>query len=272
MSTLDSGTHFNSTHTPNMPSTDSSMSARDTLFSVPISELGDWTFDDKVADVFPDMIKRSVPGYSNIITMIGMLAQRVVTPNSQVYDLGCSLGEASLSIRKSLSGHLATSEHNCRIIAIDNSKAMVEKCKQRVSGFISSIDIDVIEADINEVEIKQASLVVLNFTLQFIEPNKRLALLTKIYEGLNPEGALIISDKLSFEDTLIDGLLFDMHHDFKRANGYSELEISQKRSMLEHVMIPDTIETHKARLKQAGFHHSALWYQCFNFGSMIAIK
>ncbi|SET31744.1 carboxy-S-adenosyl-L-methionine synthase CmoA [Thorsellia anophelis] len=271
MSTLDLDTNLNSSLTPKKNDI-LIHSAKDTLFSVPISELGDWTFDDKVADVFPDMIKRSVPGYSNIITMIGMLAQRVVTPNSQIYDLGCSLGEASLSIRKALSAQLSTSEHGCKIIAVDNSEAMVEKCKQRISGFISPIEIDVIDADINEVEIKQASLVVLNFTLQFIKPEKRLALLKKIYHGLNPKGALIISDKLSFQDMLIDSLLFDMHHDFKRANGYSELEISQKRSMLENVMIPDNIETHLTRLKQAGFEHSTVWYQCFNFGSMVAIK
>ena len=51
------------------------MSHRDTLFSAPIARLGDWTFDERVAEVFPDMIQRSVPGYSNIISMIGMLAE-----------------------------------------------------------------------------------------------------------------------------------------------------------------------------------------------------
>ncbi|HBT2311646.1 TPA: DUF72 domain-containing protein [Klebsiella pneumoniae subsp. pneumoniae] len=62
------------------------------------------------------------------------------------------------------------------------------------------------------------------------------------------------------------------HHDFKRANGYSELEISQKRSMLENVMLTDSVETHKARLRQAGFEHAELWFQCFNFGSLVAVK
>lgn len=245
---------------------------KDTLFSIPIENLGDWTFDEKVADVFPDMIKRSVPGYSNIITMLGMLAKKVVTPNSNIYDLGCSLGEASLSIRKAISQTLDSEKDNCRIIAVDNSPAMVEKCKQRVLGFLSPIDIEVIEADINELEIRDASMVILNFTLQFISPAQREALLKKIYRGLKKDGVLIISDKFSFSDGMIDDLLFEMHHDFKRANGYSELEISQKRSMLENVMITDTLETHLTRLKKAGFEHATLWYQCFNFGSMIAIK
>jgi tRNA (cmo5U34)-methyltransferase len=63
-----------------------------------------------------------------------------------------------------------------------------------------------------------------------------------------------------------------MHHDFKRANGYSELEISQKRSMLENVMLTDSVAAHKTRLKQAGFEHAEVWFQCFNFGSLIALK
>ena len=95
------------------------MSDRDTLFSAPIASLGDWTFDERVAEVFPDMIQRSVPGYSNIISMIGMLAERFVQPGTQVYDLGCSLGAATLSVRRNVH------HEGCRIIAVDNSPAMV---------------------------------------------------------------------------------------------------------------------------------------------------
>ena len=115
-------------------------------------------------------------------------------------------------------------------------------------------------------------MVVLNFTLQFLEPDDRQLLLDKIYKGLKPGGTLVLSEKFSFEDAEVGELLFNMHHDFKRANGYSELEISQKRSMLENVMLTDSVETHKARLRQAGFEHSELWFQCFNFGSLVALK
>ena len=129
-----------------------------------------------------------------------------------------------------------------------------------------------IEGDIRDIAIENASMVVLNFTLQFLEPSERQALLDKIYQGLNPGGALVLSEKFSFEDAKVGELLFNMHHDFKRANGYSELEISQKRSMLENVMLTDSVETHKARLHKAGFEHSELWFQCFNFGSLVALK
>ncbi len=242
------------------------MSDRDTLFSAPIAKLGDWTFDERVAEVFPDMIQRSVPGYSNIISMIGMLAERFVQPDSQVYDLGCSLGAATLSVRRNI--HVP----GCQIIAVDNSPAMVERCRRHLDAFRADTPVQVLEADIRDIPIENASLVVLNFTLQFLEPDARLALLKKIAAGLNPGGALVLSEKFSFEDAEVGELLFNMHHDFKRANGYSELEISQKRSMLENVMLTDSVETHKARLKTAGFAHAELWFQCFNFGSLVALK
>ena len=239
------------------------MPNRDTLFSAPIAKLGDWTFDERVAEVFPDMIQRSVPGYSNIISMIGMLAERFVQPDSRVYDLGCSLGAATLSMRRNIK------VAGCNIIAVDNSPAMVERCRRHIDAFRADTPVDVIEADILDINIENASMVVLNFTLQFLEPADRLRLLEQVYRGLRPGGALVLSEKFSFEDADVGELLFNMHHDFKRANGYSELEISQKRSMLENVMLTDSVD---ARLKQAGFEHAEVWFQCFNFGSLIALK
>lgn len=240
--------------------------AKDTLFSTPIEKLGDFTFDERVAEVFPDMIQRSVPGYSNIITAIGMLAERFVTPHSKVYDLGCSRGAGILSIRRNLKCE------GVKIIGVDNSPAMVERCRNHIQAYHSEVPVEILLEDIRKVEIQNASLVVLNFTLQFLPPQDRLALLTKIHQGLKPNGVLVLSEKFAFENENINELLIDLHHTFKRANGYSELEVSQKRTALENVMRTDTIHTHKTRLKQAGFSQIELWFQCFNFGSMIAIK
>ncbi|MBU9834041.1 carboxy-S-adenosyl-L-methionine synthase CmoA [Rahnella perminowiae] len=242
------------------------MANHDRLFSAPIDKLGDWTFDERVAEVFPDMIQRSVPGYSNIISMIGMLAERFVQPDSNVYDLGCSLGAATLSMRRNIK------VPGCQIIAVDNSPAMVERCRRHIDAFRADTPVSVIESDILDIGLENASMVVLNFTLQFLEPANRQRLLNQVYQGMRPGAALVLSEKFSFEDKDVGELLFNMHHDFKRANGYSELEISQKRSMLENVMLTDSVETHKARLHQAGFQHTEVWFQCFNFGSLIALK
>ncbi|GAM73578.1 tRNA (uridine-5-oxyacetic acid methyl ester) 34 synthase [Vibrio ishigakensis] len=241
--------------------------SKDNIFSAPIDKIGDFTFDERVAEVFPDMIQRSVPGYSNIISAIGMLANRFATKDSNLYDLGCSLGAATLSMRRSLEN-----VEGCKIIAVDNSPAMVERCKLHVNAYRATTPVEVREDDIRHIKIKNASVVVLNFTLQFLSPADRQALLEKIYAGLSPGGILILSEKFVFEDSVSHELLIDLHHDFKRANGYSELEISQKRSAIENVMRPDKIETHKERFAKIGFSSSEVWFQCFNFGSMFAIK
>ncbi|MDT8397387.1 MAG: carboxy-S-adenosyl-L-methionine synthase CmoA [Pseudomonadales bacterium] len=226
----------------------------------------DFVFDDKVAAVFSDMISRSVPGYATIVSMIGVLTERYAQENSCCYDLGCSLGAATLAMRH----HLGMK--NCRIIAIDNSVAMVERCRQVLAEDTAVAPVELICGDIRDVEIVNASVVVLNFTLQFIKPEDRLALLQKIHAGLLPGGMLILSEKICFRDPALDALFIEMHHRFKRLNGYSELEVSRKRAAIEKVLIPETIAEHESRIAQLGFSSFDVWFQCFNFVSMVAVK
>lgn len=244
------------------------MQASDTdlIFSNKQSKIKDFAFDAQVVEVFPDMISRSVPGYNTIIDTIGRLSQRFVTDNSHVYDLGCSLGAATLAMRKAITAK------NCKIIGVDSSSAMVERCKMHVNAFKGDTPVKIIEENILNIEIENASMVVLNFTLQFIPPEQRQQLLTKIANGLKPGGLLLLSEKIADRDGVCNDLLTDLHHDFKRANGYSELEIAQKRTALENVMRTDNLDTHLDRLQQAGFNHTTPWFQCFNFFSLIAIK
>ena len=243
-----------------------SPSKTDVIFSNKHSQVKDFTFDAQVVEVFPDMISRSVPGYNTIIDTIGRLSQRFVTDNSNVYDLGCSLGAATLAMRQAITAK------GCQLIGIDNSSAMVERCKMHVNAFKGDTPVKIIEGNMQTQPIENASMVVLNFTLQFIEPDQRQSLINKIADGLQPGGLLLISEKISDSDSVCRDLLTDLHHDFKRANGYSELEIAQKRTALENVMRTDTLEVHQQRLKQAGFSHVTPWFQCFNFFSLIAIK
>lgn len=242
------------------------MQQRDQIFSAPLDQIGDFTFDERVAEVFPDMIKRSVPGYSNIISAIGMMTARYAQDNTQLYDLGCSLGAATMAMRRNVQAK------NCNIVAIDNSQAMLERCERHLAAYKSDTPVQILCDDICAVEIHNASIVVLNFTLQFIPSAERQALLSKIYAGLVPGGILILSEKFCFSDNNVNDLLINLHEDFKRANGYSELEISQKRTAIEDVMRPDSIETHLKRLNDIGFSSANSWFQCFNFGSMVAIK
>lgn len=239
---------------------------RDTIYSRPHDMLVDFVFDEQVAAVFPDMIRRSVPGYETIIPLLGLFAQRYVQPNTHIYDLGCSLGAATLALRRYIT------QPGCRIIAVDNAPAMVEHCRDSVARERAATTCEVICADIQDIEFSNASLVVINFTLQFIEPEQRLELLRKIHAGLVSGGALVIADKIRFADAQQQEFEEALHLAFKKANGYSELEISQKRSALEKVLRPDTLETHLERLQQAGFAQAWPWFQCFNFAAVCGIK
>ena len=242
------------------------MSGKDRIYARPHGEVEDFTFDDSVAAVFPDMIHRSVPGYATIVSTIGQLAARFAQPGSRCYDLGCSLGEAALAMKRRI--HVP----DTRVVAVDNSPAMVARAREHVGAFRSEVPVDLICADMEDPVTEAASVVVLNFTLQFIPVERRLALLERIHEGLRPGGILVLSEKIRFPDPEQDALNIELHHDFKRANGYSELEISQKRTALENVLIPETLETHRARLAEAGFASAEPWYQCFNFMSLVAIR
>ncbi|WP_263146781.1 carboxy-S-adenosyl-L-methionine synthase CmoA [Pseudomonas alcaligenes] len=245
------------------------MNDPDRIYSTPQPQVSDFVFNEDVVRVFPDMIKRSVPGYPTIVENIGVLAAQFAQPHSCLYDLGSSLGAVTQALRRHVKSE------GCRVVAVDNSAAMVTRCREYLHGqdsmFQELLPVDVVEADILALEFQPASLIALNFTLQFIAPDQRPALLGRLRRALLPGGALILSEKLRFEEAEEHRLLTDLHIAFKRANGYSELEIAQKRSALENVMRPDSLEVHRERLLDAGFRQVVPWFQCLNFASLIAL-
>lgn len=240
--------------------------SKDSIYASPVGEIGAFKFDETVVRVFPDMIQRSVPGYSAVISAIGLLAGRFAREHSTCYDLGCSLGAATLSMRHQIKAA------DCRIVAVDNSPAMMARFEDVLQKDQAPVPVEPVCADIREVVIENASVVVLNFTLQFIPLEDRTALLQKIYQGLLPGGILILSEKLKFDDERQQELQTLMHHEFKKAQGYSDLEISQKRTALENVLIPETFAQHQSRLRQVGFGSAEVWFQYFNFASIVALK
>ena len=217
-------------------------SGRDRIFSRHLSDVKAFEFNDEVANVFHDMISRSVPGYSLLLRMIGLYAGIFVTPGSRVYDLGCSLGAASLVVAEQ------TSDLDCRIVGVDNSEAMIRKCRQYDSR---AGRIDWRCEDIRETELKPASMVILNLTLQFLSPAERPGLLDRIFGALDSGGVLILSEKIVFDDALENTRMTELYQGYKKTMGYSDLEISQKRNALEDVLIPDSESVHVERLRNA---------------------
>ena len=235
-------------------------------------KLGDepFRFDATVAEVFPDMLRRSIPGYAASLEAIGSLAARYVTAGTNCYDLGCSLGAATLAMRQGIR------VPGCRLVAVDNAEAMIERCRDILARDDQSgpgrTPVELVLGDIRDAQVVNASMVVMNYTLQFLPVEDRGPLLRRIVEGLVPGGLLLLSEKVVDEDAHMESLLVDLHHEHKRRNDYSQLEISRKRAALENVLIPETVAVHRRRLADAGFAHTGVWLRYFNFVSIVAIK
>ncbi len=235
----------------------------DDLFDRPEGPVRPFEFDVDVARVFPDMVRRSVPGYAELVGLSGLIARRVARPGARCYDLGCSLGAVTRSI-------LRQTGPEVRVIAVDNAPAMVEGLRARSVDVADAGRVDAVCADVQEVAIEQAALVVLNLTLQFVPVSGRLPLLQRIRAGLAPGGAMILAEKVAVPTERGGDWLTTLHEDFKRANGYSELAISRKRAALDRVLIPDSLDAHEQRLAAAGFAGSVRWFQSLNFVAWLA--
>ncbi|MGB1801272.1 MAG: carboxy-S-adenosyl-L-methionine synthase CmoA [Gammaproteobacteria bacterium] len=235
---------------------------KDTLYKTTTEPVKPFEFNKRVVDVFPDMIERSVPGYPLTVSMISVMANDYVQEGTNIYDLGCSLGAVSLAIQQGVKNK------TCRIIAVDNSQAMIDACLEK----IPDENIEFVLDDVLNTEINNASLVVMNFTLQFIPLYQRNSLIKKIYQGLLPGGALILSEKIMFDDEKENEAMNHLHHHMKELNGYDQMEIASKRNALENVLIPESIEAHENRLNDSGFKNVFMWLKCFNFVSFVAVK
>ncbi|HEX5788931.1 MAG TPA: carboxy-S-adenosyl-L-methionine synthase CmoA [Woeseiaceae bacterium] len=227
-------------------------------------------FDESVARVFPDMLRRSIPGYAATLDAIGSLAARFVGAGATCFDLGCSLGAATLAMRQGIRAP------GCRIVAVDNAPAMVERCRQLViadtAAYPGRPPVEVRLGDARDTEIRDGGMVVMNFTLQFVPPAERDGMVARIADGLVPGGILFLSEKVVDEDPAMEALLVDLYHEHKRRNDYSALEVARKRAALENVLVPETVAAHRRRLAAAGFGSVAVWLRYFNFVSLIAIK
>lgn len=247
----------------------------DKPFTTPLDKAARFSFDEQVVACFPDMIRRSVPGYGQVLAMLPIFARRHTKYRQQnesgqrvsrIYDLGCSLGAASMA----LAGEFAA--HDLQIKAVDISPAMTTEARTLLSDHYPEHDIEVITADIRDIELAACDMVILNLTLQFLPAADRVAVLEKIYAALSVGGILVLTEKTHAFDEQYDAWLVERYYDFKRANGYTEMEISGKRNALENVLITDTLDEHHARLSTVGFERHLTWLQFLNFVSIVAFK
>ena len=236
---------------------------RDRLYSQALDEVPPFEFNEAVSEVFSDMIRRSVPGYETVVRMTGALVAEAYQGEGAVYDLGCSLGEASAWVLA------ACKERQPKLVLVDSSESMLERCRQR---FASQANVELLCADVNAVSYQPASAFILNYTLQFIPEADRSELLARLWRALLPGGVAIISEKIRLHPPQRDAEAVARHHAFKRLMGYSDREVEQKREALEDVLVPDSLDRLKERLREAGFSRVLVWFTCLNWVSIAAYK
>lgn len=239
---------------------------QDQVFKDKMSSATDFSFNEKVASVFDDMVTRSVPFYAEMQRMVGELAAAHAQPGSVVFDLGCSTGTTLLIMDKYIAGDIP-------FVGVDDSAEMISKCRQKLSGFNLYRPIELRIADLTvEGAVNNASVITMVLVLQFIRPPHRLNLIKKLYQGLNEDGIVIIVEKILTEEKSFNREFIKHYYDFKRRNSYSDLEISQKREALENVLIPYKTSENINLLKDAGFREAEVFFRWYNFTGIIAKK
>jgi tRNA (cmo5U34)-methyltransferase len=234
---------------------------KDKVFEKPIVK--QFEFDEEVASVFDDMLDRSVPYYKQSLDLTISFALKYLNSNDRVYDLGCSTASTLISLAQN-------SNQELDLIGIDNSEAMLKRAKRKTNAF--GLDIDFICDDIFNVNFDKSKVIISNYTLQFIRPLEREKLIKKIYDSLEDGGVFIFSEKVILDDKILNKHCIDEYYAFKKTQGYSEFEISQKREALENVLIPYSEDENKTMIKNAGFKICETVFKWVNFATFIAVK
>ena len=239
---------------------------QDRIFAEAVDRAADFVFDGRTAAVFDDMLVRSVPFYIEMQRMTGELAADFAAPGSNLYDLGCSTG-TTLELLDPLV------HPGVHFVGVDSSPEMLEKARAKLGQLRSARKVDLVCADLHEFGgIENASVVILTLTLQFVRPLHRERLVRMIATGTNPNGCLLLIEKLTESDTTFNRLFIEYYYRMKRRNGYSELEIAQKREALENVLIPYRTEENERLLLEAGYQRVQPFFRWYNFGGFIAVK
>ncbi len=226
----------------------------------------DFKFGEETVRVFDDMVSRSVPYYDEMQRMTAELARDFAQPGTLLYDLGCSTATTLALLHYSV-------DPSVQFIGVDNSPEMLGKAREKLNGLGIERQVELLLSDIEKMPpLRDASVVVMNLTMQFVRPLHRERLVRQIYDGMVDQGCFILIEKLTVSDSDLNRLYINYYYEMKRRNGYSELEISQKREALENVLIPYRLEENIELLKGAGFRTVEMFFRWYNFCGMVAIK
>ena len=159
-------------------------------------------------------------------------------------------------------------------MGIDNSAAMLEEAAAKLAPSLAAGRAELREADLNAlVDLPPCGIVFLNWTLQFVRPLYRESLVRRVFEALEPRGALFVSEKVLLSSSLPEPPLHRaLPDDYKKSRGYSDAEIQRKREALENVLVPYRLEENRLMLERAGFPTVDPFFRWLNFACLLAVK
>ena len=236
---------------------------RDTVFKDPIYAKQPFEFSKEVADVFENMLNRSVPCYGHIQFLIQQLSQQYIQPHSTVFDIGCSTGDTLSKIRNSCS------QEGVSYVGIDTSLEMLQKARET---FVGCDDVTFTSKSVSEASFEGASLVVSNLTLQFIPIQERSAVIQRLYKDLAKGGAFLYFEKTKEDSDEMESVMTSVYESYKFENGYSLDEIAHKKEALKTVLRPLSRTDNHNLLANAGFKTITPIFQWMNFFGLIGVK
>jgi tRNA (cmo5U34)-methyltransferase len=226
-------------------------------------------FNADVAEVFDDMLERSIPFYAEQQAMIRGLCKNLWAPGTRVYDLGCSTATTLIGLGREL-------PVSARLVGYDSSLPMLARARKNVQENHFQERIELCHADLNgqlsDLSLENAGVVTLCWTLQFIRPLRRDNLIRWIYDALADEGVLIVTEKILTNSGHMNRFFIDLYYEFKKRRGYADAEIVRKREALENVLIPYRLDENVELFRRNGFELVETFFQWFNFAGFLCVK
>jgi tRNA (cmo5U34)-methyltransferase len=155
-------------------------------------------------------------------------------------------------------------------IGLDSIKAMINQTKKLNKNKTNIVKY--LNKDILKFIFKNCDLIISYYTLQFVKPKYRQALINKIYKSLNWGGAFILFEKIRANDARFQDIYSTIYNDFKLKKGFSPSEIVFKARSLKGVLEPFSDFGNSNLLKRAGFVDYITVFQWMNFKGYLCIK
>jgi tRNA (cmo5U34)-methyltransferase len=229
---------------------------------------GKWEFNEDVSQCFEDMLARSIPQYDVMRDAVFSLGVKILDKHKvkNILDIGCSDG---LGLERFVRHYGAL----CRYKGIDVSEPMLEQARKRFEGLIKTNFVSINCMDLRiAFPLDRYSLILSILTIQFIPIEYRQSIIQKIYDHLEPNGALLMVEKVLGNCNELNEIMVDEYLNMKEVNGYTREQIERKRLSLEGVLVPVTSNWNVDLLKQAGFRKIDVFWRWMNFEGYIAIK